>query len=96
MKGWESRVQRFSLLLLQEGEYYFRDYNCIQLSGSNIRLEGQLKMQLVHLLRATQLKRARVPAALPQHYGGPAERRGGQPGDLRGGGLGANRHEDRE
>ena len=44
MKGWESRVQRFSLLLLQEGEYYFRDYNCIQLSGSNIRLEGQLKI----------------------------------------------------
>ncbi|QDZ18310.1 BEACH domain-containing protein [Chloropicon primus] len=44
MKGWKTRVQRFSLLLLQEGEYYFRDYNCIQLSGSNIRLEGQLKI----------------------------------------------------
>ena len=44
MKGWETRVQRFSLLLLQEGEYYFRDYNCIQLSGSNIRLEGHLKI----------------------------------------------------
>ena len=44
MKGWETRVQRFSLLELLEGEYYFRDYGCIQVSGANIRLEGQLKI----------------------------------------------------
>ena len=27
--AWEARVERFSLLLLQEGEYYFRDYSCV-------------------------------------------------------------------
>ncbi|BDA48009.1 probable protein FAN at N-terminal half [Coccomyxa sp. Obi] len=69
MSAWDGE-ERFSLLLLEEEEYYFRDYSCLYLKDTDTRVPGHLKVcsaALYFVPRAVQEPIFRVPYRSTSH-----------------------------